>query len=436
MGEPWAKSSGFYLPAQYGATEGGDGTAQGSYLDTYDETGISYAATNYVQGSQNPRWRDQIRQGQNATTGMYGLKYTGSAVWFVCVGNCSWYLTDNPTVYQNQYFEAGGYPSYTLTPDDDEVPPDIITRVTNTAIAKFINSVNGAESSNNLTGRSIKHLSHDLHSVSNPMAGIRGQITKYLSSLTKGKTGRISKKLLLRNVRSAYLEFTFGLEPFTDDITAILSDISHRRFPTVPVSGSGHGLYDGSYSPITLTPSTGITDGHPYMPCTFTRTYSVRIKGAVHTHASGGTIGLIQSQRLLPSDWAPTLFSILPYAWMVNYFSNIGNIIDALSFVFSNLAWGCMTTRYEQKIQYGDVRIDPWTPFGPFDGLTYSSNNTSSHGGGTTITRVEVNRSVLVAADLLPQLQFQIPTKPKQWLNMMAAFLPRIQGVVSILTGK
>jgi len=436
MGEPWAKGSGFYLPCTYSCTEGGDGTAQGVYQNTYDNPGPSFAASNFVQGTTNPKWRDQVRLGQNATTGLYGVKYSGSAVWFVCGGDCSWHLTDVPSVYQHQYFDAAGYPSYPLVPDEDTVPPDVIASVENTAIAKFIDSVNGAESSNNLTGRSIKHLRHDLHSVSNPMAGIRGQITKYLSSLTKGKTGKISKKLLLRNVRSAYLEFTFGLQPFTDDITAILSDVSHRRFPTVPVKGSGHGRYAGVAESVALTPSTGITDGHPYMPCTFTRTYSCRIKGAVRTHASGGKIGLIQSQRLLPHDWAPTLFSILPYAWMVNYFSNIGNIIDALSFVFSDLTWACKTTRYEQRIEYGDVCINPWTPFGPFDGLTYDSANTFAHGGGTVIKRVETNRSILLAADLLPTLQFQIPTRPKQWLNMMAAFLPRVQSVVSLLTSK
>jgi len=416
------------------------------YYSSVSDTGSSHSSSTFslplsvawskvvgTSGVDNPRWRDQIRLGQNATTALSGNNVKVSGSNFATVYYKYFTQGDPPSLYPqaNVVSEAYGYLPY--VPNYSQlVPSSIVSDVSNRCIRKFISKANEILSSENLTGRSIKHLKHDLHTIANPMSGIRGQIQKYLTQVEKSGSARLNKSHLLKNIRSAYLEFTFGISPFVTDITDILKDVGRTQYPAVPIQSSATDSYFGQTS--DFQSYLGLL-GTVVSPCQITSTYSIRIKGAIRTDVGNdGSIGILQDLRLLPRDWLPNLVSILPYDWMANYFTNINDVVDSYCFPFSNLAWAQKTTRTVTKTIYGS----------PYKLLAPPSLPNGSHyvqtpvftgiGGNQVIETTDMVRSILIPNDLVASLQVKIPSSPRQWVNMMAVFQPRIFKILRSLT--
>lgn len=433
MGEPYNTTELVGYASSMRSTLEQNGTIRDpSNSDRFISLGV-----NQRTGSLNPGHKAMIKNGTNATTFFQGTKFDGD------ITRSYWSMYGFFTVldslghpFTRQAFTEGAFIPYAQKPTQIVVPPDVFAEVHNRLIRKFIEKVSEAQTSDNLTGRSIRHFKHDLHSLIHPMSGIQDKISQYLTSLKKVSYGKLKGASLYNTITSAYLEFKFGVEPFTDDVTAIMTDLvikDRRRPPSVPIAVNVSKTFDVSQS------QEQYLEGYcsvytPTMNVRIESSYSERIKGSVWSRAgSDGKVGLVQDNKLLPKDWLPTAFSIMPYAWMVNYFTNIGDIIDAASFSINDLAWGCINTKIVNTVHYSDVFItDPW--IADFPPPNWTTTATSFSSGGNALFRcTQVGRAPLSGADLIPSFQFSIPKTPTPYLNMMAAFLPRITNIVSRL---
>jgi hypothetical protein len=408
-----------------------------SVPQTHTSTHYFNIGNNTRVGIINPRWKDQTRLGQNATTPMSGTEFEAiPSFWSGYSIGSSWFKSTGQR-NRNWSYVSSGFPAYQI-PVANSAPPNVIADVSNRCIRKFIQEVSEAQSSDNLTGRSIKHFKHDVHSTLHPMAGIQKKISRYLTSLEKVPYGKLKGASLYSTITQAYLEFKFGVEPFVDDITAIVTDMvikDRKRNPSIPVESTAHASYLGTVDLVSFLGDSGLMSPfQPQMYRQITSTYYMRLKGALRTGVNDdGRLGFVQDNKLLPKDWIPTAFSIMPYAWMVNYFTNIRDIIDAASFRFSDLVWGCQTTRDETVYTFSGVRFNIQNPFdagSPNIGWNYA---TVCSGGHATFKARSVTRSSITPASLMPSFAFSIPTSPTPWVNMMAAFSPRIAKVVTRL---
>jgi hypothetical protein len=414
-------------------------TANSGFSDTLSSSGIQFHSGTQVlgantrQGVSNPFWKDQVKLGSNATTTFIGEKFDGQTNFWsgYAIGT---QINPNGSIHRKwDYYQSGFVsipnPANLLV----QVPPaSVVTDVHNRCIRKFLNEVSEARTSDNLTGRSIRHFKHDLHSTLHPMAGIQSKIQSYLTKLKKVPYGKLKGPSIVSTITQSYLEFKFGVEPFTVDISDILADMvirDRKRNPSVPVeatahadfagSSSIHNLVDGGY----LTPVIGAS-----VNTLSIQTYSERMKGAVRTGIDdNGRLGIVQDNKLLPEDWLPTAYSIMPYAWMVNYFTNIRDIIDAASLRYSNVVWGCFNIRQVCTYQQSAVYAQNPNPFAA-PGLVTNGAVLCS-GGHSTLVHTKVQRYVLTPSSLIPDFQWKIPTTPTPWFNMMAAFLPSVLGI-------
>lgn len=397
--------------------------------------------TNTFNGVDNPRWKDEIRLGGNATTSCSGTLHFGSPIQYDCRLYGEYMAVTRPFARTWQSFESIGAMCPVVFPTFATPSNSVIADTTNRCIRDFLQKVNDAQTNGNLTGRSIKHFEHDIHSVFNPLSAVRGKINEYLEQITKSASKyKRGSQFLYNAIRDSYLEFEFGLKPFSEDMRAILSDLSRRRFPVQRVSAIANTRFAGKSVSSNLTNGAiPLIDNFGFAQLTLNTLsvseYGVKYTGAVRTKVNpdSGKVGWFQDNNLLPKDWLPTLYHILPYSWMVDYFTNLGDVVDSLSFIFADLTYGCKTTvnRTYSKVDASSITAK-W--FDPGANNSWVTQQFDMSGGSSLWGTKSFTRSPLVASDLVPQLVFHIPTRPRQYVNMLAALLPRITRIVSLLT--
>lgn len=399
---------------------------------TQHQSGFQNFGSNTRTGVANPKWKDQTRLGANATTNMAATNIFVQRSFFsgYYIGSA---YQPNGALARKWDYSGGAMLSYGST-FPKTAPISTVTDVHNRCVAKFINETIEAQSSENLTGRSIRHFKHDVHATLHPMSGIQAKIQSYLTELKKIPYGKLRGQSLYSTITQAYLEFKFGVEPFVTDISDIVADMvirDRKRNPSVPVSSTAHAAYFGSN---TLAPISGV--GYlailvPRQNTQITSVYSERLRGAVRTGINDdGKLGVIQDNRLLPKDWLPTAFSIMPYAWMVNYFTNIREIIDAAAFRYSDLVWGCHTLRDVTTYSFSDVSITPNSLVAAGQSGYFSA---VASGGNAIIEITKTTRFPITPSSLIPEFVFSIPVTSTPWVNMMAAFSPQIFKIVNNL---
>jgi hypothetical protein len=209
----------------------------------------------------------------------------------------------------------------------------------------------------------------------------------------------------------------------------LIADAGRFRFPVYPVHGGATGTFDSSNTLTGMAESGYCSIFKPSAYMKINSSYSVRFKGAIRTNTDNGQIGRAQSLRLLPADWLPTAWDLLPWSWVADYFTNIGDIIQALSFPTSNLVWACETDRTINTVEYSDVFLvmKDWLP--P-DYYWVQTPKFNCSGGSARFRFNNVNRSPVTGASLLPSFEFSIPTSKYPYFNLAAVLITRSKKLV------
>jgi hypothetical protein len=382
---------------------------------------------NQTDGFRNPSWRDQIRRGVNATTTFSGQFASASSSWFTASEDFTW-LTQDGRTWQVNKGETFGRLIYSVDPSSfPTAPSDVVTRVTNRCIQDFLSSCESARSTIE-GGQDLGEYKEILESIHNPLGSMRDKLLHYLTQLTKAKRSfKRDPKSLVRVLSDTYLELRFGIEPLVSDVAAAIADAGRYRFSVVPVHGKAHEVYEGSA--VQVSQSIGYLNNlNPTQIRQSHSTYSVRYKGAIRSGAdASGQIGIAQAYRLLPRDWVPTAWDLLPWSWVADYFTNIGDIINALCFVSSDLVWGSTGWKDSSSVSYSDISITK-VPVPAF--LVLGSDNSYAYGGSAKFTRSSFGRAAMTTADLLPRFTLRVPVTKYPYFNLAAVLSQRAGGLV------
>jgi len=378
--------------------------------------------TNGTSGVKNPFWKSQVKSGVNATTPFSWNVAYAEPSWFTVQWDKSW--NDNQGRFAA--FRKGttsGYAAYEFFPTGALPDSGIVTRVTNRCIRKFISACNEATSSFE-AGQDIGEYKETLNSIHRPLNSLSLKLNEYISALTKVRRSVRSGPKLKKVLADTYLEFRFGWLPLADDVGKLIADAQRYRFPVIPVRGSASENFAASVSDVNFSYSG-------YCPYGLVRSlhrninYSLRYKGAIRSGSdASGRIGLAQSLQLLPENWLPTAWDLLPYSWIADYFTNVGDIITSLSFVNSRLVWAKKSSQTRETLTYGDVRAA--SGFGsPPPGDTLVSDNCWASGGAGVVEWTQGSRSALTSSDLMPRFEFRIPTSKYPYFNLAALLFSR-----------
>jgi len=422
-------------------------SSYGSYYnqDGFDEdaqSGLSarenISVSDTFAGVKNPRWKQQIRNGQDATTVASGTKYRlgGNGFFSATIDYQfgafgSWPGGRGHT----RRFLADGYMGLPVSPFQ-AVPDDVFDSVNNRAISSFIDDCQSHQSSFE-SGQDIGEIRETIHSLIHPMSALREHVLSYFDILQRKRIGKGRRILPYKALTSTYLEWTFGWKPLAQDVADAISKLGRIHPQIERAKGKSTQRFEYFTGSVDLGAGPGLSAWMPMRAltdATYSGSFSVRFKGAVRSKANpDGRVPLVQDLQLDLPHWLPTAWDLLPYSWIVDYFLNIGDIVKAYSFNSSDLIWAVKTSRTFWNVECKNTR---WHPddvkaLSLLDRV--SINNVSIEGGVFQLSRADFLRSPVSGSDLIPSLRFSLPTNSiKPWLNMGALIADRAAGFTGV----
>ena len=294
--------------------------------------------TRTVSGEGNRSWRSQVRNHSNATTFLNGEFVTRNAV----PGFAKLVYNFNDGTGQHEEWVAGDLVGYHYPPSAKLPTPDLPEAMAR-AQAAFYKQIRQTQVQ--ISGPTfLGEARETLKMLRRPAAGLQDLCGKYLKTLKnrKGK-GKLSTKDLTKAAGDLWLESAFGWTPLLADARDA-AKAWNRLFDTeriVPVSAFGSQSKD--LTNYAGQPENQGMSGSNYIYLSVTRqrigTRIVKIRGAVRAEAKTGARAQLGLFGFTPSEFLPTAWELLPWSFLVDYFTNIGEIIQSGVTDTSSLIW-------------------------------------------------------------------------------------------------
>jgi hypothetical protein len=212
-------------------------------------------------------------------------------------------------------------------------------------------------------------------------------------------------------VRDTWLEYSFGWKPLISDIDSAirafyLSKAIHPIFEMV----SGYGR---DQKKVGSTGSFIGSQGGLQWSYQTEETEEVYVKYYGIYKSSGNGVSDSHYYGFKPTEFIPTVWELIPYSFLVDYFTNIGDIISSWSYRFQAADWVAMLVRREGIKRTLNERIDAAT-----SDATFKRSSTGSP-GSLRWSKKSFVRTPSVAKEL-PSLELQVPGMSLKWVNILA----------------
>jgi hypothetical protein len=361
-------------------------------------------------GVSNPHWRDQIKNHVNATTDLSGQ----FDLLIAEVGDMQNSKTDS------EYSYRGDIAAYdTPTPLTD---PVIGTeQATQRAMQRAYKQIHAAQTA--MSGQVfLGELKEAVHTLRHPAEGLRKALKEhYLDKLKRIKNR--DPKRWWKAISQTWLESSFGWRPFINDLedaASAYNELCNKealRYKKIRAVGKADPIYLPSlsaYGPVNYPSGSNSVEQRSRK---VTDECICVIRGEVKAQAATTTMDKLRIFGLQPSEFIPTVWELLPWSFLVDYFTNIGDILENAVTDTSNVAWLEMSTI---KKRVTDTLIVPDnSAMRSTQGSKYiysRGNRSTCHAERRLVTRTgTVNLSI-------PPLMFELPGSSIKQLNMVALF--------------
>lgn len=263
-----------------------------------------------------------------------------------------------------------------------------------------------------------------------PFSTLRTGLGDYFSAVHRRGRG-LSGQRLRRIIGDTWLEYAFGWQPLLADIkdaTGALQDI-YLNLRKEKVDSKLGGIES----------STRIWEVESVVNLVYYQVYSTRkLKYSVKLYGKlnplpGADKGIPYLSRLADQSnfrlnaFLPTVWELIPYSFLVDYFTNIGDVLAAYSTDLSELAWCSMVEKREASVMKS-YEIDHYKQYVGTVGYPPGQERTpppltkmviSGQGGATTIRRKSIIRWQF-GTIAYPGLRFDLPISAKKFANMAA----------------
>lgn len=342
-----------------------------------------YFSCRFVRnGVKVPKWRKIIAAGGDASSNMtasrtvYRIQNGEYAVWNKDTSNPlhTRFGGDAYTGFRNDNL-WGNYPS---------VSGASTSIADNQALTYFLRNVRNSRRSVQ-GGVILGELRETVRMLKRPASALRTGFSDYLSAIRSRSRGVRSDSALRNMISGTWLEFRFGWTPLLNDVEDIAkaaAAIATRHYQTRATGVGTHETF-GDVNYRNGTDSVVIRVRHK----------AEVIYRAGLNETAPGIHSNIETLGLGIRDFLPTVWELIPYSFVIDYFTNIGDIIDAATTSTSGLAWCNKTTRVTSEslqVVCGSQRFAQLTYPKPWDVFVVVGSPETLTGKVVTVTRGKV----------------------------------------------
>jgi hypothetical protein len=289
--------------------------------------------TNTFNGLKYPGWRDAVKRHVSATTEASGQSTTvehQDASLF-----CSFYLNNvqTPANYREVteggwIYQGGGHnpPSLVI---DNEADADASGKF----YSKARNELHALQS-----GEMLFEMGKTAQSVTKITGAMVNLLLNWKRSLRRARNS--GPRRWAAGVSDAYLEWKFGWDPLAKDVRALMNDFKNDYFESTEVSATGRNTLVSSSN--TYTESLSIARYEVTVVTKLECTVKYLAELSLERVGAGG---FVERLGLSPNNFVPTIYNCLPWTYMIDYFTNIGNIVNAVGFPTGRIRWCNRTIR-------------------------------------------------------------------------------------------
>jgi len=291
----------------------------------------------------------------------------------------------------------------------------------NRALANFYKAIQEAKSAFN-GSNFLGELRETIHTVRHPLQSIRRHLNDYLTAVLKEAKKpsfrNFRQKDKLRAITGTWLEYRFGFRPFFKDIEALLAKVGDQIDEDTFVNVKAK--YEDQDSTYETSTVSNIVNNYMWYVSNRRRFGRVIVKyyGQLRIKAAApGIRGFATNAHLAIEDFVPTLWEVFPMSWLVDYFVNVGEVLQGLTIDLTGLAWYGRTIR---RSIHTEVYATPDLA----KAKLALGSSLVEYGGAPGFYRfitTAVNRDVPVLS--VPSFRFELPTYPVSLMNMTAFIL-------------
>lgn len=369
--------------------------------------------TNSKTSVENPKWRDQVRRHQNATTGRSIQNYSFG-------GGHGEFSVDffRFTTFVETHSSSNGTLIYCPSPTS----PLSLATADQKARMKFLKRSKAAQTAFR-SFTFLGELTETLRMIRRPGQGLRRGLDDYLRTVKK-RSRSVSKRtprkrrvsVLNSIVAETWLEHVYGWAPFISDARSAADGLNRRL-----------ERYKGSYTRVSGSGSEE-TYGFQWLPTK--ELYALQYQWGVDAFRRSDVkyYGEIKSvcenpiqadMTLFGATWReiiPTAWELIPYSFVVDYFTNVGDVLDAWSIRSSDFAWVSKNTK--QRIRYLSTQ-HTWYPSFTQAIPGFRGWISSSFDVGQAVAKYkDIQRNATTPP--LPKLSWEIPGLGTKWINLSA----------------
>ncbi len=318
-------------------------------------------------GTNNPRWRDEVRTGNSAGTprslsGVRVLDYRSGTV------RCTYSINSGPSkITTDEYFTGFSYPM--------AQPLSFLSSFSTanaTALAEVLRKID--QQATQWQGLSFfAEFSDVVRQFGHPFKSIVSLTHNHLNRLessSRGLTGSLARRrtTMSKIVADTYLEYAFGLAPLISDARKAAEALARYQYEGDPTNnpvlrkrvvgrGSetyvkdttlGSGFIAGSGTKIVFDTIIGQQSEARVQ-------YIVGLKTAPVANY-GSNDRLLGLLGFTPSKFVPAIWEAVPWSWLVDYFTNVGDVLFSIGVDKSSVSWiNKSTTMVDELSVHGKV---------------------------------------------------------------------------------
>lgn len=401
-------------------------------------------------GQDSPGWRKKIKDGRSATSPMSlnAMKVMfEEAASFRHTRRLCTEQRGNPPACVNwvSFVYSGAGFQHDITAHGFNHAASVPTNAEADVLAKLYNKIR----SDSYTVNSLMilgELRETINLLRNPLEGVKKGLTEYFTALKsnrvivrrkiKPRSNESKVKLAVRRrqalsnmMTGSWLQLQFGVAPMISDakdIVQAVDDILSAKPRRSRLTAKSKTVE--VHTVLVNAKNTVLTD------CLLvdinksaTGTADVQYKVGFTHRVEGPSLSVSSALETLGfqfQNFVPTMYELLPWSFLIDYFVNLGDIIEAACTSLTGLTWVCRTERQITDFYVTELfRAEP----GKFlQGFYSTASLTGKCDSFRTVRRTTLTRTVPTTLPL-PPLTFSIPGESSlKWVNM-AALLAQAQ---------